>query len=105
MLLGSPLRAATSRNGSASPDDRKADNSCAECITDWKKKEYHVDLWMGPSFEQNAKPLYACEDKLTQGNGPGHGTGTIIVNPAKDLPVDTTPLYLNGKCTTHIYPN
>jgi hypothetical protein len=81
------------------------EDQCAECITDWKKKEYHVDLWMGPSYEQNAKPLYACEDKLTQGNGPGHGTGTIIVNPAHDLPVDTTPLYLNGKCTTHIYPN
>src|SRR5678815_459670 len=37
MLLGSPLRAATSRSGSASPDERKADNSCAECITDFTR--------------------------------------------------------------------
>src|SRR5690242_19870649 len=34
MLFGSPLRAATSRNGSASPEDRKADSNCDECTTD-----------------------------------------------------------------------
>ena len=33
MLFGSPLRAAISRNGSASPDERNADNNCAECTT------------------------------------------------------------------------
>jgi hypothetical protein len=27
------------------------------------------------------------------------------VNPASNLPVDTTPLYLHGKCTTHVYSN
>jgi hypothetical protein len=37
MLLGSPLRAATSRNGRASPDDRKADNSCDEWTTDFTR--------------------------------------------------------------------
>ena len=79
------------------------EDQCAECITDWKKKHYHVDLWMGPSFEQNAGPLNACEDKLTQGDSGSSGTGTIIVNPANNLAVDTTPLYLNGKCTTHTY--
>jgi len=81
------------------------EDQCAECITDWKKHEYHTDMWMGPSYEQDAKPLTQCENKLTQGNGPGHGTGTIIVNPDRNLQVDTTPLYLNGKCTTHIYSN
>jgi hypothetical protein len=81
------------------------EDQCAECIADWKKKHYHVDLWMGPSFEQNAGPLNACEDKLTQGDSGSSGAGTIIVNPAKDLAVDTTPLYLNGKCTTHVYKN
>ncbi len=34
MLLGSPLRAATSRRGSASPDVRNADSSCDEWTTD-----------------------------------------------------------------------
>jgi rhamnose transport system ATP-binding protein len=34
MLFGSPLRAAISRSGSASPDDRNAESSCAECTTD-----------------------------------------------------------------------
>jgi hypothetical protein len=34
MLFGSPLRAAISRNGNASPDDLNADNSCEECTTD-----------------------------------------------------------------------
>src|SRR3954454_16412733 len=34
MLLGRPLRAATSRSGSASPEDRNADSNCDECTTD-----------------------------------------------------------------------
>ncbi len=37
MLFGRPLRAETSRSGSASPDDRNADNSCAECTTDFTR--------------------------------------------------------------------
>jgi hypothetical protein len=80
------------------------EDQCFECIADWKKKKYHVDLWMGPSFEQNATPLYACENKLTQGSARS-GTGVIIVNPAKDLPVEITPIYKDGKCTTKTYPN
>jgi hypothetical protein len=73
------------------------EDQCAECNADWKKNRYHVDLWMGPSFEQNASTLSACENKLTQNKG------VIIANPASNLPVDTTPLYLNGKCTTQTY--
>ena len=34
MLFGSPLRAATSRSGNASPDERNADSSCDEWTTD-----------------------------------------------------------------------
>src|SRR4029450_8708227 len=34
MLFGSPLRAAISRSGSASPDERNAESSCEECTTD-----------------------------------------------------------------------
>lgn len=82
------------------------EDSCAECIRDWNKKRWHVDLWMGPSAHQNATTLDACENKLTQGNGPTKGKGTIIINPQKDLPVDTAPIYqADGQCTTHIYPN
>ena len=33
MLFGSPLRAAISRSGSASPDERNADSSCEACTT------------------------------------------------------------------------
>ena len=34
MLFGRPLRAAISRSGSASPDERNADSSCDEWTTD-----------------------------------------------------------------------
>ena len=37
MLFGSPLRAAISRSGSASPDDRNADSSCDACTTDFTR--------------------------------------------------------------------
>ncbi len=34
MLFGNPQRALTSRSGSASPDDRNAESTCAACTTD-----------------------------------------------------------------------
>ena len=37
MLFGSPLRATTSRSGSASPDDRNADSTSEECTTDFTR--------------------------------------------------------------------
>src|SRR4051812_16161202 len=37
MLLGRPLRAEISRSGSASPVERNADSSCAECTTDFTR--------------------------------------------------------------------
>lgn len=53
----------------------------------------HVDLYMGnPSAKQ---AVLKCEDALTpDGNAP------IVLNPAPDLPVDTTPLWSDttGKC-------
>jgi hypothetical protein len=94
------------------------EDQCAECGDEWdQKKAYHVDLWMGPSYDLTANndmgsdmgtvansALETCEDQLTLGDGTFQGTGTIIVNPAPDLPVDTSPLF-NGACTTHTYNN
>jgi hypothetical protein len=82
------------------------EDQCAECGAEWdQKKAYHVDVWMGPSFGSDNDPLMACEDQLTLGDATFQGTGTIIVNPGPDLPVDTAPLFANGACTTHVYDN
>jgi len=82
------------------------EDQCAECTDEWnQKKAYHVDVWMGPSYGSDPVPLMACEDQLTEGDGTFQGTGTIIVNPAPDLPVEPTPLFANGACTTHVYTN
>lgn len=81
------------------------EDQCYECGLDWQGGLYHVDLWMGPPSEQNAALLYACENKLTQGDNAASGTGVIIVNPAPNLPVDTTPIYRDDKCTEQIYLN
>jgi hypothetical protein len=82
------------------------EDQCAECGDEWdQKKAYHVDVWMGPSFGSDNDPLMACEDQLTLGDDTFQGTGTIIVNPGPDLPVDTAPLFANGACTTHVYDN
>jgi hypothetical protein len=94
------------------PEVRKyfiMEDQCFECGQEWftptqgaPETNYHVDLWMGPSFGSANTPLMSCEDQLTLGD-PYHGTGTIIVNPPPDLPVDTTPLFSNDTCTAHTY--
>jgi hypothetical protein len=83
------------------------EDQCAECNDEWaQKRSYHVDVWMGPSYGSDTKDLETCEDNLTLGDGTFQGTGTVIVNPPSDLPVDTTPLFTaDGKCTTATYTN
>jgi hypothetical protein len=82
------------------------EDQCAECGMEWdQKKAYHVDVWMGPSYGSDDTALMACEDQLTLGDGTFMGTGTIIVNPAPDLPVEPTPLFADGNCTTKVYDN
>jgi hypothetical protein len=50
----------------------------------------HVDLWMGGDKNSTKNPektaLLNCEDQWTQHN-------TVILNPPKNEPVDTTPLF------------
>jgi hypothetical protein len=99
------------------------EDQCAECTSNYlckpdfstspptrapagcKIDQYkHIDFWMGPSFLQSASTLNACEDNSTIGN-PYRGTGTVIVNPPPNLPVNTKPLYTGtgtgGGCWTH----
>jgi hypothetical protein len=98
------------------------EDSCAECYEDYacqpdddtspdtqppsgcaKDQYLHIDFWMGPSFMQDATDLNNCEDNSTIGN-PYAGTGTIVVNPPSNLPVNVTPLYTGtgtgGGCWT-----
>jgi hypothetical protein len=79
------------------------EDQCYECGNEWRaKKSWHVDLWMGPSYGSANGPLMNCEDNLTQGDT-YKGTGTIIINPASNLPVDKNPLFTHNKCTAHTY--
>ncbi len=96
------------------------EDSCLECTQECncqsgddgnppsgcKKDEYlHIDFWMGPNdTAQDATALNDCEDNLTLGN-PYAGPGEVIINPPGNLPVDTTPLYVNNTCTAHTYPD
>jgi 3D (Asp-Asp-Asp) domain-containing protein len=61
------------------------EDSCAQCITDWKSNKRHVDLWVGGK-SSSGSALINCEDSLTR-------TSTIIVNPTSSHTVVTTPLF------------
>jgi hypothetical protein len=84
------------------------EDQCFECGQDWKHHNWHVDLWMGSNTVNGKQKIIDCEDNLTIDNG-APGTGEIIVNPAKNLPVNTTKLFTNGSkagtgtCTAHTY--
>ncbi len=72
------------------------EDGCVECTADWNNRKYHVDLWMGPSALQPEPALDDCEAAIT-------GNFQIIPTPAPDLPVDTTPMFSDGRCTVHLY--
>jgi hypothetical protein len=77
------------------------------CAKSWTAKDgcgdlSHVDLYIGnPSA---TKAVLACEDALTPATT--GEIGTIIVNPASNLPVNPIPLWdeSTGKCSAKLAP-
>jgi len=90
------------------------EDTCDECTKDWTGNNgdnpvpprnghrWRIDLWAGGDKRSLKEPdksaLLNCEDALTQDNG-----GMVTLNPAKNLPVDTTPIYnvSTRKCQAH----
>lgn len=56
-----------------------------------------IDMWMGPQYSSPEPALDNCEDYVTENNA------TVIINPDKDYPVDTTPMFSNGQCSAVVY--
>jgi hypothetical protein len=74
------------------------EDDCAECDTDWEQqRKYHVDLWQGPQQASPQPALSDCEAMVTRESAP------VVVNPPSTLAVDRTPLFVNGRCTAHVY--
>ena len=65
------------------------EDDCAQCDSDWNSGKRHIDLWAGNSPNS---AIIACEDKLTR-------SGSVIVNPASNLAVSTTPIF---NTSTHV---
>ncbi len=62
------------------------EDDCAECDTDWSSSgKRHIDLWAGGN-NNSGTALLNCEDSLTR-------SASVIVSPANNLTVDTTPLF------------
>lgn len=62
------------------------EDECVAAESDWSKsKKWHVDLWIGGEGV-NSSTVLAKEDALTI------NSGTIIINPANNLAVNSTPL-------------
>jgi hypothetical protein len=80
------------------------EDTCSECSTDWTGNNgdnpvpprnghrWRIDLWAGGDKRSLHDPdmtaLLDCENALTQDAG-----GIVTLNPAKNLPVDKTPIY------------
>ena len=93
----SPTFSRAERPCPATPRPHPPDQ-CEECISDWSKGKWHVDLWMGPTTIQSGPDLIACENALTLSKT------TIETNPPATYPVITTPLY-NNVTRTCIVPS
>jgi 3D (Asp-Asp-Asp) domain-containing protein len=68
---------------------------CAQSVIDWQNGMWHVDLWTQSDASTNTTLLYGTEDYYTK------SAATVIIDPASNLPVDTTPLLNNPP----IYPD
>jgi hypothetical protein len=67
------------------------EDDCAPCIEEWgATKRAHVAFWIGGGTDAR---VTACEDSLTSGR-----PVMLQYDPPPGLPVDTRPLYANGKC-------
>jgi hypothetical protein len=66
---------------------------CTTCIERWESTGApQIDLWVGPATDPG---VVACEVALTPA-----GPVAVVVDPPSDRPVDTTPLYGDGRCIT-----
>ncbi|HEU0028282.1 MAG TPA: hypothetical protein VFQ25_14310 [Ktedonobacterales bacterium] len=70
------------------------EDQCVECEADWSDKRFHhVDLFMPPSMKAG---VLGCEDAATKEQAEND---IIVLAPAPNLPVDSTPLYTDtGGC-------
>jgi len=67
------------------------EDDCAPCVQEWgASKKAHVAFWVGGGTDSR---VAACEDSLTSAR-----PVTIEYDPPPGLPVDTRPLYSDGKC-------
>jgi len=66
---------------------------CETCVARWDStRTPHIDLWVGAGTDAR---VLACEEALTP-----DGPVAVEVDPPRDRPVDTTPLYGDGRCIT-----
>jgi hypothetical protein len=66
---------------------------CESCVARWEStREPHIDLWVGAATDAG---VLACEEALTP-----DGPVDVEVDPPDDRPVDTAPLYQDGRCIT-----
>lgn len=45
------------------------EDTCSQCITDWKNGKYHIDIWTGSSTSNGGQAQINCENALTPNSG------------------------------------
>jgi hypothetical protein len=73
------------------------EDGCVACSEASDNGIAHVDLWMGPSSRQPETVLRNCQNAITR------SSATIEVSPKLGRPVDTTPMFTDGRCTVHLH--
>ena len=80
------------------------EDECEECVDEWKKdkKDFHIDLWMGPDTCTPGPYLIECENALT-------GQHDVTMNPSAHLAVDPVAIFdanrtVHGGCIAPVHP-
>ncbi|KAK3181626.1 hypothetical protein K4F52_007004 [Lecanicillium sp. MT-2017a] len=80
----------------------RVEDYCAQCDTDWKNGQPHIDIWTGSNRVNGGQNQINCENRLTPG-----GRYKIVRDPPKNYGVNKAPLFSppNTCNTQNVYPN
>ncbi|KAJ5462107.1 uncharacterized protein N7458_003659 [Penicillium daleae] len=78
------------------------EDDCAQCTTDYKNGQHHIDIWTGSSTTNGGQKQINCEDDLTPG-----GRYSIVRNPPTNYTVNAAPLFVapNTCNSQNVHPN
>lgn len=71
----------------------RVEDECGDSPCDNHKTDKFIDIWMESNEKSVPKVVKECQEKWTRRTEEGYPPKVVVINPPKNLPVDTTPFF------------